>query len=186
MAIPKSVGAIELSSIGIGYQILDEMLKAASVDLLIARTICSGKYLIVIGGSVSAVEAAVQAGLKGAGEAIIDHLVVPNVHEAVFPALGQSVVLESNHDGALGVVETFSGTAALAAADVAAKAARITLFRIHVAMALGGKGLCLMTGSVADVRAGVQAAAAEARSRGSLVSEVVIPRPSRELYSEYL
>jgi microcompartment protein CcmL/EutN len=186
MAAARAVGAIELSSVGVGYRIEDEMLKAAAVELLIARTICSGKYLIVIGGSVSAVEAAVQAGLKGAGEAIIDHLVVPNVHEAVFPALGQSVVLESNHDGALGVVETFSGIAALAAADVAAKAARVTIFRIHVAMALGGKGLCLMTGSVADVRAGVQAAAAEARSRGSLVSEVVIPRPSRELYSEYL
>ena len=27
------------------------MLKAASVELLIARTICSGKYLIVVGGS---------------------------------------------------------------------------------------------------------------------------------------
>ena len=36
--------------IGVGYRIQDEMLKAATVDLLIARTICSGKYLIVIGG----------------------------------------------------------------------------------------------------------------------------------------
>ncbi len=39
------------------------MLKAASVELLIARTICSGKYLIVLGGAVSDVEAAIQAGL---------------------------------------------------------------------------------------------------------------------------
>ncbi|WP_297036267.1 BMC domain-containing protein, partial [Thermogutta sp.] len=59
-------------------------------------------------------------------------------------------------------------------------------FRIHVAMALGGKGLVLMTGSVADVRAGVSAGAEEARSRGLLVSEVVIPRPSRELFADYL
>jgi len=84
------------------------------------------------------------------------------------------------------VIETFSGTAALAAADAAAKAARVTLFRIHVAMALGGKGLVLMTGSVADVRAGVNAGAAEARERGLLVSEVVIPRPAPELFADYL
>ena len=45
------------------------------------------------------------------------------------------------------MIETFSGTSVLAAADAAAKAARVTLFRIHVAMALGGKGLCLMTGT---------------------------------------
>ena len=38
------------------------------------------------------------------------------------------------------MVETFSGTSVLAAADAAAKAARVNLFRIHVAMALGGKG----------------------------------------------
>ena len=82
-------------------------------------------------------------------------MILANVHESVFPALGQSVALEADEVGALGVIETFSGTSVLAAADAAAKAARVTLFRIHVAMALGGKGLCLMTGSVADVRAGV-------------------------------
>jgi microcompartment protein CcmL/EutN len=186
MATPKAIGAIELSSIGIGYQIEDEMLKAASVDLLIARTICSGKYLIVLGGGVSDVEAAINTGLASAGEAIIDHLMVANVHPMVFPALGQSVALGPDSAGALGVLETFSGVSVLAAADAAAKAARITLLRIHVAMALGGKGLCLMTGTVADVRQGIQVAAAEARRRGLLVSEVVIPRPSRELFSDYL
>ncbi len=186
MASSKSIGVIELSSIGIGYQIQDEMLKAASVELLIARTICSGKYLIVVGGLVSDVQAAIDAGMTAATDSIIDSLVLPNVHEAVFPALGQSVSLGADHEGALGVIETFSGTSALAAADAAAKAARVTLFRIHVAMALGGKGLVLMTGTVADVRAGVEAAADAARERGLLVSEIVIPRPQRELFEEYL
>jgi microcompartment protein CcmL/EutN len=186
MPTPKSIGAIELSSIGIGYQIEDEMLKAARVDLLIARTICSGKYLIVLGGSVSDVESAIRAGLAAASDSIIDHLIIPNVHPSVFPALGQSVALGPEDLGALGVVETFSGASVIAAADAAAKAARVTLFRIHVAMALGGKGLCLMTGTVADVRAGVQVAAEEARKRGLLVSEIVIPRPSRELFGDYL
>jgi len=181
----RAIGAIELSSIGIGYKIEDAMLKAGSVDLLIARTICSGKYLIVIGGSVSDVQSSIQSGLAGAGEAIIDHLVIPNVHESVFPALGQSVVLDGD-TGALGVVETFSGTSVLAAADAAAKAARVTLLRIQVAMALGGKGLCVMAGSVANVHAGVQAAAQVARERGLLVCDVVIPGPSKELFAEYL
>ena len=74
----------------------------------------------------------------------------------------------------------------LAAADAAAKAARVTIFRIHVAMALGGKGLLLMTGTVADIRAGVQAAAIPVRNRGLLVSEIVITRPRPELIEEYL
>jgi microcompartment protein CcmL/EutN len=186
MPVPTAVGAIELSSIGVGYQIEDEMLKAASVEILVARTICSGKYLIIVGGSVSDVESAVQTGLKSGGDAVIDHLTVANVHPAVFAALGQSVALGPEQCDALGVLETFSGVSVLAAADAAAKAARVTIFRIHVAMALGGKGLCLMTGTVADVRAGVQAGAEEVRSRGLLVSEVVVPRPSKELFGDYL
>jgi microcompartment protein CcmL/EutN len=95
-------------------------------------------------------------------------------------------VLSADEAGALGVLETFSGVSILAAADRAAKAARVTLFRIHVAMALGGKGLMLLSGSVADVRAAIEAAADEARARGVLVAEVVIPRPSRELLADYL
>ncbi len=186
MSLPKSIGVIEFSSIGIGYQIEDEMLKAASVELLLARTICSGKYMIVVGGTVSDVEAAVQTGLTAAPDSIIDYLVLPNVHDAVFPALGQSVALTEQNPGAMGVVETFSATSALAAADAAAKAANVTLFRIHLAMALGGKGIVLMTGTVADVQAGNEAAAQAARERGLLVSEVVINRPSRELFEDYL
>ncbi len=162
------------------------MLKAASVKVLIARTICSGKYFIVVGGVVSDVTTSVSAAVKAADEAVIDSLVIPNVHENVFTALGQSVVLEKDQAEALGIVESFSGVSIIAGADAAAKAARVTLFRIHVAMALGGKGFCLMTGAVADVRAGVAAAAAEIRSRGLLVSEIVIPRPSPELFSDYL
>jgi bacterial microcompartment shell protein len=43
-----------------------------------------------------------------------------------------------------------------------------------------------MTGSVADVRAGVQTGAKPVRDRGLLVSQVVIPRPSPELFEEYI
>jgi len=186
MATPKSIGAIELSSIGVGYQVQDELLKAAEVQILLARTICSGKYLVVFSGLVSDVNASMKAGLEVAGEAIIDHVVIANVHEGVFAALGQSVILEKDQAQALGILESFSGVSILAAADAAAKAGKVTLFRIHVAMALGGKGFCLMTGSVADCRAGVAAGAQEARDRGLLVSEVVIPNPSKELFAEYM
>ena len=186
MAAIKSIGAIEFSSIGVGYQVQDQMLKAASVQVLLARTICSGKYFVIVGGNVGDVSTAIRTGLEAAEEAVIDSLVIPNVHESVFAALGQSVVLEKDKVEALGVVETFGGTAIIAASDAAAKAARVTLFRIHVAMALGGKGFCLMTGTIGDVRSGVTAAANEARTRGLLVSEAVIARPSDELFSEYV
>lgn len=84
----------------------------------------------------------------------------------------------------MGIVETFSAASALEAADAAAKAANVTLFRIHIAMAIGGKGLVMMSGSVSDCRAGVEAAAEVVKEKGLLVSKLVIPRPSRELFGE--
>ncbi|MBI5725363.1 MAG: BMC domain-containing protein [Planctomycetes bacterium] len=185
MAIPKSIGAIELSSIAIGYQIEDAMLKAGAVKILVARTICSGKYLIVLGGHVGDVNSAIRAGLAEAGEAIIDHVVIPNVHESVFAALGQSAMPDANPQ-AFGALESFSGASIIAAADAAAKAAGVNVYRIHVAMALGGKGLCLMTGTLPDCTAAVRAGAKEIESRGLLVNKVVIANPAAELLADYI
>ena len=57
-----AIGLVEVSSIALGHLSEDAMLKAASVDLLMARTICSGKFIVVVGGDVAAVASAVDAG----------------------------------------------------------------------------------------------------------------------------
>jgi len=184
----EAIGMIELTSVGIGYQVQDAMLKAADVALVLGRTICSGKYINLVTGRVAAVEASVAAGLQAAPDGVIDHITIPNVHASVFPALSQAVQLQEadGRPDAIGIIETYSAASTLLAADAAAKAAAITLFRIHLAMALGGKGFAMMTGSVANCRMGVDAGAALVRQKGLLVSAVVIPGPSRELYHEYI
>ncbi len=187
MATAQAIGMIELTSIGIGHLIQDAMLKAADVRLLMGRSICSGKYIVVVGGNVAPVQAAVHAGLEDAPDGVIDHIVIPNIHPDVFRALGDMVQVNVGAKGevpSLGIVETFSAASALEAADAAAKAANVTLFRIHIAMAMGGKGLVMMSGSVSDCRSAVETAAEIVREKGLLVSKVVIPRPSRELFAE--
>jgi microcompartment protein CcmL/EutN len=182
----EAIAVIEMTSVGVGYLVQDAMLKAADVELILGRTICSGKYITVVSGDAAGADASLRAGLDAATDGVVDDLLVTNVHPTVFPALGQSVEIGKDEIGAMGIVETFSATSALAGADAAAKASSIVLFRIHLAMALGGKGYLLMTGTVADVRAGVDAAVAEVRKRGLLVSEVVIPGPRPEMFGEYI
>jgi microcompartment protein CcmL/EutN len=207
----ESVGLIETTSIGLGYVAQDAMLKAADVKLLLARTICSGKYIIAVTGPVAETTAAVEAGVNAMPEGLIDHAVIARIHPQVFRAVGAGVDLyvpltvggttqsgaeaplhtggESNGSAgpkALGVVETFTGVSILEAADIAAKSAAVQMVRIHIAMALGGKGYLLMAGSVADVQAAVAAAAELVRRKGLLVSAVTIPGPSRELFAEYI
>ena len=49
----KAIGLIELSSVAAGFEVADVMLKASEVRLLLSRSICSGKYMVLIGGDTS-------------------------------------------------------------------------------------------------------------------------------------
>jgi microcompartment protein CcmL/EutN len=188
----ESVGLIETTSIGLGMAAQDALLKAGDVRVLLARTICSGKYIVAVTGPLAETEAAVAAGIAALPEGLIDHAVIARIHPTVFQALGQAVELHvplatpAAAPKALGILETFSGVSILEAADAAAKAGQVTLLRIHLAMALGGKGYLMMAGSVADVQAAVAAGAEPPRAKGLLVSAVTIPGPSRELFAEYI
>jgi microcompartment protein CcmL/EutN len=177
---------LEISSIARGYLIEDAMLKAAAVELIVARSICSGKFMVTVAGDVAAVEASVRAGVAASAATVIEELVIPNVHPAVFPALAGTAELPPGELGALGILETFTVASAIEAADAAAKAAGVRLFRIHAAMAIGGKGFLLLTGTVAAVNAAIDAARAAAAHRGMVVGHVVIANPRRELFGEYI
>src|SRR5499426_4446804 len=111
----NSIGLIELSSIAAGFQVADAMLKAADVDLVLSRSICSGKYMVMVRGDVAAVEAAVAAGVAGTRFSVIDSFVIPNLHEAVFPAISGSSKVETMD--ALGIVESFSVASLIEGAD---------------------------------------------------------------------
>ena len=177
-----SIGLVELSSIAAGFLVADTMLKAADVKLLLNRTICSGKYLVLVAGNVAAVQAAVTAGTAAAGGATIDSCTLPNIDPAVFPAISGTVVVQSHQ--ALGVIEAFSVASLIEGADTAVKAANVQLLEIRLAMALGGKAFVKLVGDVAAVQAAVEAGAAQVAARGLLVNKVVIPAPVKEIFGE--
>lgn len=182
----NAVGLVELSSIATGFLVQDTMLKTSDVKLLIARSICSGKYAVLVGGDVAAVESAVEAGAQAATHGLIEKLVIPNIHPAVFPAIAGSVVLEKDKTGALGILESFSIASGIVGADAAVKTADVTLYRVHTAMAIGGKAYMLMTGSIASVTAAVETGAMTIGELGMLVSMQVIANPRPELFRDYL
>src|SRR5262252_3480445 len=102
----NSIGLVELTSIAAGYQVTDAMLKAADVSVVLSRSICSGKYMVMVRGDVAAVEAAVASGTRAGHFSVIDTFVIPNVHESVFPALSGITKVEGLE--ALGILESFS------------------------------------------------------------------------------
>jgi microcompartment protein CcmL/EutN len=182
----SSIGLIELSSVATGYVVEDVMLKAGSVQLLMARSICSGKFLIAVAGDVTSVEAAVQAGGAAAGASLIERRQIARVHPSVLAAISNAVDIDPRQLRSIGIVETFSAASIIDAADAAVKSANVTLLRIHLAMALGGKGFVLMAGDVASVQAAVAAGSKAAAEEGMLVGRGVIPAPSEELFRDYI
>jgi microcompartment protein CcmL/EutN len=176
-----AIGMVEITSIAKGFEVADEMLKAADVTLLSATAVCPGKYIVIIHGNVAAVESAVQAGKRMAGEYLVDDFILANVHPAVFPAITATTPLAEIR--ALGILESFSIATMIVAADAALKAANVDAIELRLGSGLGGKSYFTMTGDVSAVNAAVAAGAAGAIEKGLLVEKVVIPSPSKELIS---
>lgn len=180
----RAIGLIELTSIAAGYLVADTMLKSSNVKLLLSRSICSGKFMVLIGGDVAAVGAAIHAGCTVAKGCLIDQTVISKLHPDVFDAISRSRPVEPN--GALGILESFNVATLIEAADVAVKSANVTLMEIRLAMALGGKAFATLTGDVSSVQAAVDAGRAVIAEAGVLVNAVVIPRPHPNVYREIL
>lgn len=178
----NSIGLIELSSIAAGFLVADAMLKAADVEIVLSRSICSGKYMVLVGGDVAGVTASVDAGTTAGEGSVIDTFVIPNVHPSLFPALGGTATVTTLES--LGIIESFSVATMIEAADAAAKAANVQIIELRLAMALGGKAFVTLTGDVAAAQAAVDAGAAVVAAKGMLVNKVVIPAPRRELLTE--
>ncbi len=177
----KAIGLIELNSVATGVQCADDMIKASEVELLMARSACPGRYLVMVAGDTESVENSIDVGKESAGEFIVGTFVIPNVHPSVFPALsGTTPVSELE---ALGIIETYTTASCISAADAAAKAGDVSLIEIRCATGLAGKAYVTMTGEVASVNSAVEAGVAAVEEEGVILSYVVIPAPSRELFS---
>lgn len=170
--VEKAIGFIETDSIAAGIEAADAAVKRASVELLEARSICPGKYMVLFRGDTSQVSNALRAGVQIAGAAVVDTLFLPNAHPAIFSALDLSS--ETTNGAALGIIETVTAASCIVASDAAAKAADVNLLELRLANGLGGKSFLLMEGEVADVEASVAAGIVRPTEDGLLVRKTVI------------
>ena len=164
-----SLGLLETNSIARGVIAGDAMLKAAEVTLLKAGAVCPGKYTVVIFGEVAAVSASMDAGKQYAGE-----------YQAISGGHPPSAV------SAMGVMEFYTISAAVVAADLAAKAADVRLMEVRLGLGIGGKSYVTLCGEVAAVQSAIDAGTAPSKHNGTLVSTCVIPSPRPEIFEAML
>lgn len=176
----QSIGMIELNSIAQGIQVSDYILKAAETELVFAKPVCPGKFMVLVSGDVGAVQTAIKTGMDIGKNFVVDSFVIPNIHKQLIPAI--NAAMEIKDVNALGVMEFFSISAAVIAADQAAKAADVHLMEVRLGMGVGGKSFVILSGDVSAVQAAVKAGLADAAGKGNVVSSCVIPSPSKELF----
>ena len=180
----KAIGLVEVKSVAKGIKVTDEMLKSAGVYLIQAGSVCPGKFVTIVGGSLSSIQASVDRAASVAEDALIDKFVIGRLGDKVFEAMcGTASVKERK---ALGIVETFTAASAILAADAAVKAANVSLIEVRVARGMGGKCFVTMTGEVSDVKAAVEAGARIAAKDGVLIGTEVIANPHPELWEAVL
>ncbi len=154
------------------------MVKRAPVARILTGTVHPGRYLVMVTGDVASVGEAVQAGKETGQETLHDHIFLPNVHPGVVAALTDEY--SPDEAEALGILETMTVASAIAAADAGLKGASVTLRQMRLADGLGGKGLVLFSGVVADVEAAVEIGTAVAATQ--LLRQVVIPQLHHEMW----
>jgi len=179
-----SIALVEFRSIPRGIASADAMVKKAPSILLEAKTVCPGKYIVLIAGEVAEVEESLKAGLEIGGHHVVDELFLANVDLQIIPAIQACTEIEVID--ALAIIETFSVASSIKAADVAVKAANVKLIELRLANGLGGKSFFTMTGELTEVQAAVEASLNHLKDTASLVDYSVIPNPHKDLYKKLL
>lgn len=184
MVMEKSIGVVEFRSIAAGIDAVDRIVKASSVSIVDAKTICPGKYYILFSGLVSDVKSSLAAVESFEGDFILDSVVIANVYSELFSALSATTPVENLQS--IGVIETLTAPSIIWAADCAIKATDIDLVEVRIARALGGKNICILNGPLSDVSESVRAGIEYPQQKDFLAGWQVIAAPSQDLYRAIL
>lgn len=183
MANQKSIGIVEYRSVALGIKGADAMLKSAQVDLIFARTVCPGKYIVLISGSLSAVTASVEAGKQEPyASVLVDDLILGNPHESIFDGIYGSCEVTTME--AMGILETYSVCSIMGSADTIVKTTPVQIVEIRIANGMSGRSFAIFSGEISAVQASMDKAEKDVKDSGMFLNSAVIARPDERLWKE--
>lgn len=175
----KALGLIETSSISKGMEILDNILKQTKIELITGRSVCPGKYLIIIEGTVQSINFALQVSRAIGEESILYSHAINNLNEQVFYVLKEKKKPENIK--ALGIIETRTSIASIVLADVLCDSSNVELIKLRLANGIGGKGLLIFTGDVSSVKNAIQSAKYYDIQYKKIIDIVLLSHPDNRL-----
>ena len=175
----SNIAAVEFKSIAKGIFVTDEMLKSAQVSLLLATTLCPGKYLTVVSGETSAVEKAVEIADRLGGRHVFSSFVINGVNREIIDSISgrtKGVIKDS-----IGIVESQHMANIISAADISLDSAEVEIVDFRLGKGCGVNSFYIMTGTLTAVDEAVKSAVDFLSALGSLIAFKVIANPDRDL-----
>ena len=175
----KSIGALEFRSISKGIAVSNEIVKKANVEIIYFKTICPGKFLVVVTGDEGEVNEAIDYGEILTGSALVDSFKVHAVSTPIIQAF-KNKYDSKEVAGALGIMETNKVCAGIKALDIALKSSDVKLIKMHLAFGIGGKLVYVVTGTLSSVEYGLSQGKEKLDKKEHANCEV-IPSPSPDM-----
>lgn len=175
----RAIGMVEYKTVASGVVAADAMVKTSEVSIIEAQTVCPGKYIVIVSGDLSAVNAAVESAKTLHGKHLINSFVLGNPHEAIFPAIYGAT--DIGEVAALGIIETYDAASIIVAADEAAKTAVVELIELRLARGMCGKSYLMLTGEIAAVEAAIERARTSVAEEGMYLDSSIIAHPDAKI-----
>lgn len=176
--IASAVGVWEFDSIVDGIHAADAIAKGSPIATFFTGTTHPGRYVILVGGDTASVDVARDI-VEELDLVCLDTRFLPDIAAEVLAVVTGPDAPADAHGDAIGVVETATVSSGIDAADAAVKAADVTLDALRLADGIGGKAYLVVSGTVGDAQAAVEAAIERADSQ--IVSSVVIAQLTEDL-----
>lgn len=175
----KSIGALEFRSISRGIYVSDAIVKKANVEIIYYKTICPGKFLVIVAGDEGEVDEAITYGESIDDGSLVDRFRIHAVTPAIIDAFKGRYVPNDSMD-AVGLIETFKVCSGIQALDQVLKAGDVKLVKIFLAFAIGGKLVFIVTGTVSSIEYSFSACK-KYLSESEAKNMAIIPSPSKEI-----
>ncbi len=175
----RSIGALEYRSISKGIEIADQIIKKASVEIIYFRTICPGKFLIIITGDEGAVDEAITYGEQKQEKSFVDSFRLHAVSPAIINGIKNKYDTKEISD-AIGIIETNKICTGIEVLDRVLKSSDVKLVKMQLAQCISGKLVFTVTGAVSSIQYGFKEVKNKL-SPNEYANIALIPSPSEEI-----
>jgi microcompartment protein CcmL/EutN len=154
----SALAVLDYEDIPAGLYAVDAILKKAPIAFVRAGTVTRGRYLVLFGGSTASTQESLGEALATTRAAVIDHAFLPDIHPALYDAVFGA---KKRTTGSLLILETDTASSIVRAVEAALKGTPVELIEVRLSdTGLAGKGIALLSGTLHDVDAAAELAAA--------------------------